>query len=355
MKPNDEKLNMWFSVMASILVHVVIILFVPATTKYHVTVYPVEFGEISQTFASTRQGRPTNTGVTATQKNLKATPQPSPKDAQELVKITEKPVEPKKPVEATQESVQKSIEEPVQKPIPESTPGPAREQTTEPIPEPVPEPTPEPVIKETVKFTEEAPPEELTPQPEHKAMEPPPEPQPQDMGRVLTGESDETIPIPETNPAMTESGGVTEGSGGNNVKDPNALGGTGEGEKTITDMEPEDSGSAEPEKPKGHQFGTGESLAINSSSPRYPKDAQNVDLVGAVKFNVSISKDGRILDVDITEGSGHSELDDQARMTILSLWEFRSINWPYKIQVTVSFKGEANVGVEFGGVSVLDD
>lgn len=96
-------------------------------------------------------------------------------------------------------------------------------------------------------------------------------------------------------------------------------------------------------------------MAINSTPPRYPKGAQNVDLIGNVELEVIVDKDGKILSVDVSQASGYDELDEQARMTILALWRFKGINWPYNIRVTVSFKGEADVDVRFGGVTVLED
>ena len=60
-------------------------------------------------------------------------------------------------------------------------------------------------------------------------------------------------------------------------------------------------------------------MAINSTPPRYPKGAQNVDLIGNVELEVIVDKDGKILSVDVSQASGYDELDEQARMTILAL------------------------------------
>jgi outer membrane biosynthesis protein TonB len=133
MKRDDDRLNMWFSLMVSILLHVAVILLVPITVTHHVTVYPVEFGEISQTFASTRQGSPVGTALptpakiqdTTLQEKAQATKQtePAPKPAakqaeppskqtQDIVKEPKVPAEPEK---------QKTQEEPKRKSIPSAT------------------------------------------------------------------------------------------------------------------------------------------------------------------------------------------------------------------------------------------
>lgn len=346
MKRDDDRLNMWFSLMVSILLHVAVILLVPITVTHHVTVYPVEFGEISQTFASTRQGSPVGTALptpakiqdTTLQEKAQATKQtePAPKPAakqaeppskqtQDIVKEPKAPAEPEK---------QKTQEEPKQ------------------------------------KFTPQPEPKVLTTEPEPETVEAKPEPEPQDLGRVLTGSSDESIPIPEAkeaspetgdgeapvseSPASPEPGGDAQGSGDTEggTQSDNA---TGKDDKTATKGNSPDAEEAGPQKPKGHEFGKGESLAINSTPPRYPKGAQNVDLIGNVELEVIVDKDGKILSVDVSQASGYDELDEQARMTILALWRFKGINWPYNIRVTVSFKGEADVDVGFGGVTVLED
>jgi len=334
MKHDDDRLNMWFSLMISIIVHVAVILLVPITLTHHVAVYPVEFGEISQTFASTRQGSPTGT------------PLPAP---------------PKRQDTTVQEKALERQQEPLPKPAPKAPEPPAKE-----IQAPVKEieKPPEPEIVPTKPEPESV---AVKPKPETVAAKP--EPVPDDVGRVLTGESDETIPIPEANTASAETGnkglpaqepkaspgasGSAKGSG-DTKGESFTTDETGKDEETSAKGKAQDT-EAGPEKPKGHQFGTGESLAINSAPPRYPKGAQNVDLMGDVKLEVAIDKDGKVLGVDVSQASSHSELDEQARMTVLALWKFKGINWPYKIRVTVSFRGEADVDVQFGGVTVLDD
>jgi TonB family protein len=72
-------------------------------------------------------------------------------------------------------------------------------------------------------------------------------------------------------------------------------------------------------------------------------------------LEVTVDKDGEVISVDVSGPSGYYELDEQARRTIINLWRFKGINWPYNIRVTVSFKGETEVDVTFGGVTVLDN
>ncbi|NLB74174.1 MAG: energy transducer TonB [Firmicutes bacterium] len=331
MKHDDDRMNMWFSLMVSILLHVAVILLVPITVAHQVTVYPVEFGEISQTFASTRQGSSVGTTVPTPAKIKDTT-----LEEKATVRESKAPAEPEK---------QKTEEEPKKEPAPQ--PGPET-PVVKPEPEtPVAKPEPEtPAVKVE--------PETVAAEREPEIEEPKPEPEPEDLGRVLTGSSDETIPIPEAKEASPEPVGDAEGSGdtggGSYAEDA-----TGKDEETATKGNSKDAEEAGPQKPKGHEFGKGESLAINSAPPRYPKGAQNVDLIGNVELEVSVDRDGKIRSVNVSQASGYAELDEQARMTIVALWKFKGINWPYNIRVTVSFKGEADVNVQFGGVTVLED
>lgn len=346
MKRDDDRLNMWFSLMVSILLHVAVILLVPITVTHHVTVYPVEFGEISQTFASTRQGSTVGTTLPAPAKIQDTTLQ---EKAQETKQQQPLP----KPAAKEAEPASKETQGIVKAPITPAEPD-KKKTEAEAKPEPAPRPEPEAV--------------EAKPEPE--TVEAKPEPEREDLGRVLTGSSDESIPIPETketspgtgdgeahvseSPASPEPSGGPQGSG-EAKGESYAESVTGNDEKTETKGNSPEAEEAGPKKPKGHEFGKGESLAINSAPPRYPKGAQNVDLIGSVKLEVTVDKDGKIRSVDVSQASGYDELDEQARMTILALWRFKGINWPYNIQVTVSYKGEADVDVQFGGVTVLED
>jgi TonB family protein len=190
-----------------------------------------------------------------------------------------------------------------------------------------------------------------------------PVPEQEDPGRVLTGSSDDTIPIPEakagsheTEPQEAPTSGASAGSEPSGQTQGYADTGTGSSTATEAAEEgAEEDKEAEPPKPLGHEFGKGESLVVNSVPPRYPKDAQNVDLIGIVGLEVTVDKDGEVISVDVSGPSGYYELDEQARRTIINLWRFKGINWPYNIRVTVSFKGETEVDVTFGGVTVLDN
>jgi TonB family protein len=346
MKRDDDRLNMWFSLMVSILLHVAVILLVPITVTHHVAVYPVEFGEISQTFTSTRQGSSVGTTLPAPAK-IRDTP--LQEKAQETKQQQPLPKSAAKEAEPPSKETQDIVKEP-------KVPAEPEKQKTEEEPKREPAPPPEP--------------EALAAKPEPETVEAKPEPEREDLGRVLTGSSDESIPIPEAKEASPETGdgeapvsespaspepdGDAQGSG-DTEGGSYAENATGEDEKTATKGNSPDAEEAGPEKPKGHEFGKGESLAINSAPPRYPKGAQNVDLIGNVKLEVTVDRDGKILSVDVAQASGYDELDEQARMTILALWKFKGINWPYNIRVTVSFQGEADVDVQFGGVTVLED
>ena len=157
------------------------------------------------------------------------------------------------------------------------------------------------------------------------------------------------MPAPKPE-ADGDSGDPGDAEGSSHVTDK-----TGDEEETNVEGKPQETQEVEPEKPQGHQFGTGESLAVNWVAPRYPKGAQNIDIMGAVELEAAVDKEGRILSTKIVESSGHSELDEQARMTIIARWQFKSIGWPFNIKVTVSFRGETDVDVTFGGVTVLEN
>lgn len=350
MKHDDDKLNMWFSLMTSILIHVAVILLVPITMTHRVDIYPVEFGEISQTFAATRQGSPTGTPAPAPRRSQDPKVQEKDSEVKEAVSITQvpaaKPVEPEKkeePLKQTPRPVE--VQEKPAEPVPPQKPEPAPQEPepTLPKPEPAPQQEPQPVPAE-------------------------PMPRADDLGRVLTGESDETIPLPEVKPeaalpesgvpqpntSTSETGSDNQGSGDSggslDVEDK-----AEEGKGAEAEGEPGEVQEAKPEKPQGHQFGTGKSLAINWVSPRYPKGAQNIDLIGLCELEVTVDKEGKLLGAHVLQTSGSGELDEHAKMTILTRWQFKGIEWPYKIRVTVSFKGETDVDVSFGGVTVLED
>ncbi len=349
MKHADDKLNMWFSLMTSILVHVAVILLVPITMTHHVTIYPVEFGEISQTFEATRQGSPVGTSAPTPSKSQDTTVQEkAPKTTE--TGITEAPApKPAPPLEKEQKP-----------PLPEPAPK---------KPELPPKEKQEPV-KEVGKSTE---PEkhaktepEIAPQPEPETVATKPIDKPDDVGRVLTGESDETIPIPKAKAAPPESEDTElptsrpetdgEGEGSDDTEGRSHTGDEiGDKKETKAEGTPKETEEAGPQKPQGHQFGSGESLAVNWVAPRYPKGAQNIDIMGTVELEVTVNKEGKIIHIDILKPSGHDELDEQARMTILARWQFKGINWPFKIRVTVSFRGETDVIVTFGGVTVLEN
>lgn len=58
-------------------------------------------------------------------------------------------------------------------------------------------------------------------------------------------------------------------------------------------------------------------------SPPYPRDAVRAGLQGTVLLRVLVNVDGRPLQVDIEQGSGHRSLDDAARRFVQRNWTFR--------------------------------
>lgn len=61
----------------------------------------------------------------------------------------------------------------------------------------------------------------------------------------------------------------------------------------------------------------------SASSPAYPRDAVLAGHEGTVLLRVLVDVDGRPLQVDIEQSSGHRRLDDAARRHVLKHWIFR--------------------------------
>lgn len=57
--------------------------------------------------------------------------------------------------------------------------------------------------------------------------------------------------------------------------------------------------------------------------PPYPRDSARNGDEGQVMLQVLVDVDGRPLEVEIAEGSGHRELDQAARRHVLAHWRFR--------------------------------
>lgn len=57
--------------------------------------------------------------------------------------------------------------------------------------------------------------------------------------------------------------------------------------------------------------------------PAYPREALRAGLQGTVMLQVLVGTDGRPLEVQIAQGSGHRQLDEAARRHVLKRWSFR--------------------------------
>lgn len=61
----------------------------------------------------------------------------------------------------------------------------------------------------------------------------------------------------------------------------------------------------------------------HAPSPTYPRRALRARLEGTVLLQVLVDIDGRPLQVQVNQSSGHRELDDAARQYVLKRWTFR--------------------------------
>lgn len=58
-------------------------------------------------------------------------------------------------------------------------------------------------------------------------------------------------------------------------------------------------------------------------APAYPRRAQQQRLTGTVLLQVLVGIDGRPLEVNVAQSSGHRELDEAARAQVLKRWSFQ--------------------------------
>jgi len=58
-------------------------------------------------------------------------------------------------------------------------------------------------------------------------------------------------------------------------------------------------------------------------APAYPRRAQQQRLTGTVLLQVLVGIDGRPLEVQVAQSSGHRELDEAARAQVLKRWSFQ--------------------------------
>ena len=62
----------------------------------------------------------------------------------------------------------------------------------------------------------------------------------------------------------------------------------------------------------------------SAPAPAYPRRALRARLEGTVLLQVLVGTNGRPLDVQVYQSSGHHELDDAARSHVLKRWSFRA-------------------------------
>lgn len=364
---------MGLSVVASLMIHAAVILLIPIANPGTIVIYPVEFGEIEQTFESPRAGIPNGDAVTAPQPAASTAQQGGPLEGPET-QVTVKPAP-----------------RPAPKPAPEAEPKPEPKPAPTPKPVPKPEPNPEPKPAPKPKAKPQTP-QAAPPKPQKPAPAPPSGPASPAAGapaqgagaetgagaasatpgtapeNVLTGKSDETVPAPPTGAA---GGGGTAASGGASAATGAAEGAAGEAGRTepgpVRPSQPsEPAGPTEaaaaqatgapagPPKPKGEEFGTGRALVLSGAPPVYPKNAQNEGAEGVVTLSVTVDPLGAATKVVVVTGSGDPRLDEAAMRTVSRIWRFQAIGWPYELSVRVTFR-KGSVELAFGGVTVLGD
>jgi len=85
---------------------------------------------------------------------------------------------------------------------------------------------------------------------------------------------------------------------------------------------PVDAGTGDIAPPAGPVAGMRLEYA-KAPSPPYPRDALRAGLQGTVMLRVLVDVDGRPLEVEVEQSSGHRELDIAARRHVLRHWTFR--------------------------------
>lgn len=391
MKRRNGRSRMGVSIIASLLIHAAAILLIPValpSTSVIYPIYPIEFAEIAQTFETPREGRPDGDVSSAPESKVRASQAKSSQTGPET-SVTVKPA-----------TASKDQPKPAPKPEPQPEPKPAAKPAPKQQPKPEPEPTPAPKTAG----------EQAKPEPKPKPQEEPPMPTPtprpdpkpgptetppgsatgstgpasspvQAEEKVLTAKSDKTFPVPSsgsqpaaTGPAgpaggSTDTGGTQQGPASETPQESQeALPGAGEA-KTPTSSgagaghEPADTsgpGTSEPvkpagpPKPRGEEFGTGQSLVLSGAPPVYPKNPLNEGVEGVVGLAITVDSTGNVSEALIVSGSGDLRLDEQAMRAVLRGWRFQPIGWPYRLSVRIAFR-KKSVEVTFWGVTILGD
>ncbi|NPV52889.1 MAG: TonB family protein [Firmicutes bacterium] len=320
-KGSSEGDSLPVAILVSIAVHALLIWLIPVWEPKQVAIYPLEFGEISQTFSETRRGKPAiKHGTPAA--HLQAGPQ-----ARVRVVEAKPKTGPTVDVVKTPPDVVKAS--PIDK---------------VPIKEPQ---VKEASVRETRAEAVAAAGDVNRKAAKTAVLE--------DKTRVLTSEhGDEKIavtqPLPEKPSADVkgETGGhASPGAGAAAVASAPAVQ-PGEGRGAANSEGGQDQGAA---GVGGVDYGTGESLVVRGVPPVYPKNAQNEGIEGSVDLKVRVGPDGNVQGVDIVGSSTDERLNEVSKRTVSSAWNFRPIGKPYSVKVKVSFSG-GQVKVIFGGVSV---
>lgn len=386
MKRRNERSRMGVSIIASLLIHAAAILLIPVALPGTAVIYPIysiEFGEIAQTFETPREGRPEG--------DVSGAPEPEERASQAKSSQTG----PETSVTVKPATVSKDQPKPAPKPEPRPEPKPAPKPAPKQQPKPEPEPVPAPrTVGEQAKPEPKPKPQEQSPtprpDPKPEPKETPPGPAAGSTGpassvqaeeKVLTAKSDETIPVPSSGsrPAASEPAGPAGSRTGTGGTQPGPASGTSQGSREVLSgageaKTPTSSGAgagyepaappgpgtsepakpAGPPKPRGEEFGTGQSLVLSGVPPVYPKNPLNEGVEGVVGLAITVDSAGNVSEALIVSGSGDLRLDEQAMRAVLRGWRFQAIGWPYRLSVRIAFR-KKSVEVTFWGVTVLGD
>ncbi|NLM26028.1 MAG: energy transducer TonB [Firmicutes bacterium] len=96
-------------------------------------------------------------------------------------------------------------------------------------------------------------------------------------------------------------------------------------------------GEAEVAPPPPPPPPSGRSAHIGGRNPIYPKDAEHEGIEGTVTLDVTVSRSGQVIDVELVASSGDPRLDLQAIQTIKLLWEFQGMYRDYVVTLDIEF------------------
>ncbi|HHY47214.1 MAG TPA: TonB family protein [Firmicutes bacterium] len=301
----------------SLIVHALIIFLIPLGFMSPVTIYPVEYGDVTDAILASERASSSTPAVPRPPSPPATAPKAPPVTTVVKEEVPAKPVEKQVPSQEPEPVEKPALKKPVEREMkPEIRPKLPQPKTPwepdieEPRREGKPDILTSPAGEESIET--------------HSSKEGPPQVQAPD---TKTG----VKPLGEPSP----SAGTSEPASGA----PEAVPGAGEarGASGGTRLRPE-------------QFGTGESLVTAAARPVYPKNAQNEGVEGTVEALATVSPEGRLLAVSITKSSGDPRLDAIVVRTMEKAWSFKAIGVEYNIRINVVFSG-ARVSVSFGGVT----